>query len=142
MRYDAQKTYDIEKSKEYLNKLIKDKVCYELKKIVKKRSTIQNAYLHVLISIWGNHHGLLLEEAKKVIKEEIGYTYEKKGRTFLMLTRNMNSKELTVFIDKFRDWSVKVCDYYLPTSLEYFEDQMRFDNEIDIYKNLDYTQKQ
>lgn len=142
MKYNLERTYDIQQANEYLSKLIKDKVCIELKKVVRKRTNLQNAYLHVLISLFGNKFGLLLEEAKQTIKEELGYTYEKKGRTYLMQTSRMDSKQLTVFIDKFRDWSVKVCEYYLPTSEEYFLDQIRIDNEIEIYKDLDYTQKQ
>ena len=142
MKYNLERTYDIQRANEYLSKLIKDKVCIELKKVVRKRTNLQNSYLHVLISLFGNNFGLLLEEAKQTIKEELGYTYEKKGRVFLMQTSKMDSKELTIFIDKFRDWSVQKCEYYLPTSTEYYEDQMRIDNEIEQYKNLDYTQKQ
>jgi hypothetical protein len=133
MKYDFEKSYDCQKAKEYLNKLIKDKSIAELKKINPKRTIPQNSYLHVLISLWGIHHGYLLEEAKQVIKEQLGYTYEKKGRIFYMPTSKMKTGELTIFIDKFRDWSNITCEFYLPTSTEHKIDYVRISNEIKDY---------
>jgi len=142
MKYNLERSYDVQRANEYLSKLTKDKVCIELKKVVRKRTNLQNSYLHVLFSLWGDKFGLYLSEAKQTVKEELGYTYTKKGRVFLMQTSIMDTKQLTVFIDKFRDWSSIECKHYLPSPEEYYLDQIRIDNEIEIYKNLDYTQKQ
>lgn len=133
MKYNLERSYDVQRANEYLSKLIKDKVCVELKKVVRKRTNLQNAYLHVLFSLWGNNFGLFLNEAKQYIKEQLGYTYEKKGHKFLVETSKMDAAELTIFIDKFRDWSSITCSYYLPSPDEYYLDQIRIDNEIENY---------
>ena len=87
----------------------------------------------MLFSLWGIHHGYLMNETKQLVKEKLGYSYIKKGRTFYEETSGMNTKELGEFIDKFRDWSNIKCEYYLPTAEEYKIDYVRISNEIDNY---------
>lgn len=51
---------------------------------------------------FGLEFGWTLEESKCVVKEQLGYTYEKDGKTFYKKTSKMDSKELALFIEKFK----------------------------------------
>lgn len=108
----------IRRSKERLDLLIeraKNKNTYEidLKAIHKKRTNDQNSYLHLAITLYGIETGYTCEEAKILIKRELGYTYTKNNIVFLCQTSKMNTKELTDFIDRFRNWSAKQ-NIYIP----------------------------
>lgn len=139
MKYDLKKEGTGDKARAYLDKLIENKSKCEVKKINPNRSISQNAYLHKLIALWGNEFGYFMEEAKQEIKEAIGYTYTKQvvdpatgevvTRKYLSETHKMDSRELTIFIDKFRDYSSAACGLYLPTSKEFLEEREYFDNE-------------
>lgn len=119
---------ELNKAKVYFDKLASDGAKIELKKISPPRSVNQNSYIHVLFTLWGNHFGYTVEEAKQVVKTELGYTYIKEGILFMVRTSGMDSKELTELIDKFRNWSAhQGC--YLPTSEEY------------LLRHFDYTQE-
>ena len=141
MKYDLSKSYDQQKAKEYLSKLTEDGSKANLTKIHPKRSTDQNSYLHVLFSLWGKNFGYTMMETKCEVKHSLGYSYRKVERKGNMVdvgevlhyhsTSKMDSKELTIFIEKFRDWSAMTCDFYLPSPAEYIEEQIYFDNEIE-----------
>lgn len=113
MKYDLTKFEDKASAKEYFNRLIEQGARIEIIKKNPKRSLQHNAYLHVLFSMYGLELGYTLEEAKTLIKRELGYFYEKNGVKFLVKTSGMDSKELSDFINKFRNLSSKQ-GYYLP----------------------------
>lgn len=110
---------DAEKSRAetYFNKLVSDGSKVELKKIPKKRTINQNSYLHKLFTLAGSNWGYSTEEMKIVVKRKLGYVYTKEGQEFYGKTSEMDTKELTVFIDRFRNWSSSE-GYYLPSSDE------------------------
>jgi len=138
MKYDLKKSYDQQKAQEYLSKLSESESKVSLTKIHPKRSLSQNSYLHVLFQLWGNEFGYTIDEAKTTIKAALGYSYIKEDSTHdftpdqyvrhLHKTSSMDSKELTIFIEKFRDWSAQTCDLYLPSPEEYMSEQIYFDN--------------
>ena len=114
----------------YFAKLVKDGAKIELKKISPPRTINQNSYVHVLFTLWGNHFGYTTDEAKQVVKERLGYTYFKHGTMFYTKTSTMNTKELTRFIDVFRNWSASEgC--YLPSAEEYLLRHFDYSKEIE-----------
>ena len=129
MIYDLSKDIDINKANERFNFLIKNKKTIELKEKRKKRSINQNSYLHVLFALFGLEYGYSLDESKTLIKRELKYIYKKNDHIFLVKTSKMNSKELTIFIEKFRNYS-SVNGLYLPTSKEYLTNYTEFDSLI------------
>lgn len=142
MKYNFEKSYDQQKALEYLNKLIEDGSKATLTKLYPKRSISQNSYLHVLFTLWGNEFGYTLDEAKDLVKVELKYTYKKRlsygafndeydTGSFMVKTSEMDSKELTIFIDKFRNWSADTCGLYLPSSEEFLSEQIYFENQIE-----------
>ena len=128
MLLNLAKPDELAKARTYFDKLVKDADKIELRKIAKKRTVLQNSYLHVLFTLWGLHFGYTVEESKTVVKNHLGYSYEKNGQYFFVQTSGMDTKELTTFIDKFRNWSSSEgC--YLPTPEEYK------------LRNFDYSQE-
>ncbi len=125
---------DCSKAEVYFAKLVKDQSPIELKKIHKRRTNKQNRYVHALFALFGGEFGYETEEAKVVVKFELGYTYEKNGAIFGEKTSKMDTKRLTEFIDRFRTFSAhQGC--YLPTADE-------FDvNYVDIMKQVNYYAK-
>ncbi len=131
MRYEFSKTYDQNKAKEYLNKLIKDGSKCEVKKIHPKRSLDANRYVHVLFRIWGKHFGYYMDEAKQTVKHALEYyTINDKGATIYAETSKMDSAELATFTEAFRDWSA-MNGCYLCSSEEFLEEQIYFENLIE-----------
>ena len=106
------------KARIYFDKLVEEGSVIELKKVPKKRTIRQNSYVHKLFTLWGSETGYTTEEAKQVVKRELGYVYEKNGREFFTQTSNMDTGELTEFIDRFRNWSAR-NGLYLPSADEF-----------------------
>lgn len=131
MKYDLTNPESLKKALAYFHMLQSSGAKCEIKKIHPKRSLSQNRYLHLLFGKYGLEFGWTIEEAKLVVKEQLGYSYEKNGKVFSKSTADMNTKELTDFIDKFRNMSAtQGC--YLPRP-----DEINFDleNEIQQYDN-------
>ncbi len=132
MIYNLQHEVEQNNCQEKLLHLIKKGAEVELVEKRKKRTLSQNSYLHVLFSLFGVHFGLTLEESKQLIKNKLKHLlrYEKKGKQFFKGTRELDTKELTVFIDKFRHFSSINAELYLPTPEEYNINRSRYDSEI------------
>ena len=141
MKYNLKKEIDQQNARTYLDKLIETESKVELKKMHRKRGISQNAYLHVLLTLWGNEHGYYMNESKDEIKRALGYTYKKEvvsletgelvTREFFKETSKMDSRELSIFIEKFRDWSSATCGLYLPSVEDYLQEQAYFENITD-----------
>jgi len=114
----------------YFDKLMEQHAKMEIKKIPQRRTLSQNAYLHVLFSLWGNEYGYSIDESKIVVKRALKYTYERNGETFLKHTSGMDTKELSEFVDRFRNWSVAE-GFYLPSADEIGENYADYAYEID-----------
>jgi len=121
---------DKKKAEMYFSKLLEDGAKIELKKIAKRRTLNQNSYLHAVLTLYATEWGWTMEEAKTYIKRTLGYTYVKNGELFLTSTSGMNTKELTEFIDRFRNLSASQ-GFYVPSSDEIGQNWEYFAREID-----------
>ena len=100
----------------------------ELKEVRKIRSIPQNSYLHLILSLFALEYGETLEFTKrdifkKHVNPEIFKTKRtnpknKKTRDHWRSTSELNTKELSTAIDKFRNWSSKEAEIYLPEANE------------------------
>lgn len=134
MKYDLTKSTDLISVQVRLNKLKSDGSVVELTKVTPKRTIQQNKYIHVLFSLFGMEFGYTLDEAKTLLKRECSWcTYEKNGKKFLRHTSQMQTDELTKFIEWIRNYSAQ-AGLYLPTSEEYLEAQIYIDNQINSHK--------
>lgn len=108
---------DRQRAETYFNKLLAEGAKIELKRLPQKRTLSQNSYVHKLFALAGAHFGYTGEEMKIVVKRILGYVYTKDEQEFYSQTSDMSIKELTAFIDRFRNWSShEGC--YLPSSDE------------------------
>jgi len=132
MKYDRTNKFEENKLQSRLE-ATKDKVV-EFKEVRQKRSLSQNAYLHVCITLYAIEFGYTIEEAKIHLKRNCQFMkYEKKGELFVKRTRDMNSKELTEFIEWLRTYASK-NGCYIPTSEEYLTNRIAIDNQIETNK--------
>ena len=141
MLYNLDNSYQREQAISKLNLHLKDHHTIEITRKLKKRTQSQNRYIHVLFGLWGCEFGYTLKEAKRVVKEELGYTYEKEGRTFEQSTAEMNTLELSQFTEKFRNWSAgdkdsdgKYEGCYLPSPEDYRNNYTEIDNTLMSHK--------
>ncbi len=130
MNLDFTNPADIKKGQVYLDKLILDQSKAEIVKISPKRTNSQNRYVHALFQLWSAHNGYTLEEGKAAIKIELGYVYVKNGITFLTQTSKMDTKVLSVLVDRFRNLSASQ-GFYLMTSDEFQENYIDVMNEVE-----------
>ena len=105
---------------EYFNQIINKTGIIEVK-MVRKRTLKQNAYLHALFALFASEQGYAkheLENCKQDVKFALNYAKEIDGQVYYISTADMNTKQLALFIDKFRDWSLNEMDCYLPAADE------------------------
>jgi uncharacterized Fe-S cluster-containing radical SAM superfamily enzyme len=120
----------VKKGLEYYTKLSKGNCYYEIKRIVKKKSVSNNAYLHVCINLFAIEFGYNSDESKTILKRECNFmVYEKNGTKFLKRIRDFNDKECADFITWIRNYSSS-NGYYIPTPEEYILHQFEIDKHI------------
>lgn len=129
MWYDSKKPIDVQNAIEKIKHFILHQKVFELTEKHPPRSISQNSYLHLLISIYALEYG----ESAKYIKEEFFkkevnrdlfffvYTNRKTGeiRDEWKSTKDLNTAEMTMAIERFRNYVMKQSGFYLPTPAEH-----------------------
>jgi hypothetical protein len=133
VKLDLSLDYDLGRFKTYSDKLIKKQAKTEIKEIRAKRSINQNSYFHLCISFFCNESGYNLTEGKTVLKRTFGkfMIYDNKGSKFLTSSADINTEQMTEFIDWIRN--VACFDnlgVYVPTPEDYIENQYHIDREL------------
>ena len=131
MIYDLSKSHDLETVKYKLNKYADNNKIIEFSLKTKKRTNKQGTYVHGLFNLFGLEFGYTKEESKTHLKRECGdlMYYEKHRQKFLRSTADLNSEEMTIFIEFIRNHSAG-NGLYLLSSEEYLKDQVRIDRDI------------
>lgn len=123
MIFNFKNEADRYKAKEYLNRLLSLEKTVEVKEVRKTRSLSQNRYLHLILAWFAYQTGYTLEETKQYIFKKnvnpgIFYLENFNGKFGEVerwrSTRDLNTKEMTTAIDKFRDYSALEAGIYLP----------------------------
>jgi hypothetical protein len=117
MRYDLQKQLDQKQALAQLQHLISKGAKIELTEKRKQRTYKQNRYLHVILTSWGLHLGYDLDEMKDIIKIDLSpsiFKYEKNGRTFYKSTSDLDTKQMTIVVDKIRKTAQDRTGFYIP----------------------------
>ena len=135
MILDANKHFDIERARTRLEKLIENKSKFELTEKKPVRSVSQNAYLHLIIGWFAIEYGETIEYVKRMMFKKLVnpkiFIFERENkktgekRKELRSSADLDSREMTTAIDRFRDYSSKEFGVYLPEAGE-----MDFLNEI------------
>ena len=118
----------------YAKKLMDKYAMVELKEIRKPRNLSQNAYLHVVLTLYSIEYGNTLNETKTDLKREYGLFYVKNGNKYLRSSSDLDTKEMTELIEWIRNKASKDMGLYIPTSEEYLINTFNIDREIDNYK--------
>ena len=90
----------------------------------------KQAYINILVK----ENNWTLEEAKTHLKRACNFmTYNKNDELFLRRTRDLDTKQLTDFIEWIRDYS-SLNGCYLPSPEEYKTNRFEIDKVIDNHK--------
>lgn len=124
MIFNLANPYEHDKYKEYVNRLFVKKTIVEVKEKRNTRSLNQNSYLHTIIAYFACEYGCSKDEAKMdfykrecnrdLFEIEIENRYGKKVKT-LRSSTSLDTKEMTLSIERFRNWSASVAGIYLPS---------------------------
>ena len=138
MRYDFSKTFDIERAKTYLNRLIEKRVKVDISQKRDKRTLSQNSLFHAWVRVLQEHIGeVSFEDCKRDIKRTILGVREVINRftgevgTEDYKTSEMDTKQLSDFMEKFKSWADVEFGCYLPTP-----DDSGYDDLVDKYGML------
>ena len=131
MKYDLSNPIEKGRFISRAKQLLDLKCIVDLTKEREVRTIQQNKYLHVLFQLYAIEFGYTLAEAKFLLKSECEMMqYEKKGTFFIKSTSELDTLEMTAFIDWIRNTaSMQGC--YLPTADEYRASKTMIDKEID-----------
>ena len=126
----------------YLEILIENKSVFEIIKKNPKRSLSQNSYLHLILSHFSIEFGYDLEYTKQelfkgIVNKDLFLVVSENKITevfyeYYRSSTKLDSKEMTIAIDRFRDYSAS-NGLYLPAPDEY-EFLISIQNNIEKYK--------
>lgn len=130
--FDLKNEYERQNFLEYVKRLAKDAptkdTCIvEVKRRYPQRTTNQNKYLHVLLGYFAQEFGYSLDEVKqdyfkKTCNAELFYRTKvnKRGQEvkYLRSSSDLTTAEMSLAIDRFRDYSSAVAGLYLPSAGE------------------------
>ena len=128
MLFNLRNAYEHERFKAYVNKLYQERAVVEVKRKHPGRTLRQNSYLHLLLGYFGCEYGCSLDEAKvdfykRTCNRDLfeRTTVNKHGReiTYLRSSAELTTGEMTLSIDRFRNWSAANAGIYLPAANEH-----------------------
>jgi len=124
--YNSNIEFEAQQSRTRLEYLIKNKKRFELRQIRKGKTLKQNNYMHLICAWFGLETGYTL----KLVKEKFFKTLcnpeifiiKTKGKLGeiedLRSWADLNTKEATIAIERFRNWSNDEAGIYLPEASE------------------------
>ncbi len=137
--YKTSEPFQKEKAEKYFARLIEKQETIELKKHAPQRTNPQNAYLHACLKLFALEYGekqgsvFNMEEIKTLAKRKCPMMfYEKAGEKYLRSSADLDTKEMTDFIDAFRNWSSKEAGIYIPDADEFKENEGQIQEYIRI----------
>lgn len=134
MLLDLRNSIDVKRARAYLDNLIEKGAKVELKKVPQIRTLKQNAFLHVCLGYFCAETGFTIDEAKEIFSRELPdmMRYEKNGSHFRKSTAELDTKEMTILIDKIREVALDQLGLYIPTSQEYLENKFRIERDLEL----------
>lgn len=130
MMYNLSDPVDVQNFKIRCGKLLGRASMIELTE-KKPRSLNSNSYLHVILEYFASQTGNTMEDVKQIYYKQVCNSdiFVRRvndkilgcERTKLRSTSELNQEELSLSIDRFRNWSANVAEIYIPASEEYIE---------------------
>lgn len=124
MIYNLQNEFEAEKFRDKVKSAMLNKSIVELKVRSRKRTYRQGSYLHLLIDYFATQYGCTSSEVKvdfykKAANSKIYYKDNDKGNKVLRSTTDLTTEEMSLSIDRFRNWSSAIAGIYLPAPEEH-----------------------
>lgn len=125
--YDLNNQYDVQKFKDKVQELLHRGGGVELKRLLPVRSNQQNRYLYLLLGFFASVFGMSVDEVKidffkRKVNADIFERVKENSRgnrvKYLRSTAELDRREMTVAIERFRNWSASVAGLYLPSADE------------------------
>ena len=149
MIYNPESEFEVKKAIAKLKYFIAKGQKFELKAKHPKRTISQNSYLHLILTWFGIETGYTIEEVKqdifkKVVNPTIFYEGEFEGKsTGIKIERwrstaSLETNELTLAIDRFRNFASIECGIYLPEPND-LEALQQMEIEISKNKNQEFV---
>lgn len=124
MIYNLSNPYDVERFKGWADKMIAERKVVEAKRKDENRTIKQNSYLHLIISYFATQYGCGADEAKidfykRRCNRDLFERWRRNRRgdpvPYLRSSADLTKEEMTLSIDRFRNWSSSVAGIYLPS---------------------------
>ena len=135
MKFNLSNPFEIQRAKTYLNSLIEKHAKIELLHKREKRTLSQNALFHLWLRVFQDHTGELnFEDVKRDVKRtllgvrEVVNKFTGEVTTDDYRTSEMNTKQLSSFMEKFKMWADMNFGCYLPSP-----DDVGFEDMINEY---------
>lgn len=147
--FNLKNEYDIPKFKAYVNKLFQERAVVEVRKKLPNRTLSQNSYFYLLLSWFASETGYSVEEVKIDIFKRLcnrdifeREKTNKKGKIIKTLrsSSELSTGEMTLAIERFRNYSSAQAGIYLPSPNEnefllHIQQEIEKDKEFLSYGN-------
>lgn len=126
--YNLSNPFDRKKFKEKANEMFDAKAYVELKRKTTQRSLAQNNYLHLLLGYFATEFGYTIDEVKLDIFKRLCNKdiFERTRRNkhgfdvrYIRSSTELDKQEMTMAIERFRNYSSAQCGLYLPEPNEH-----------------------
>lgn len=144
MQYDGSNPLQAQQARTKLEKMIKEQKVFELTEKKPKRSLSQNKYLHVILSYFGCQIGETMEYVKrnyyKILCNKETFVREREDKflgriKYLRSSAELDSAEMSMTIERFRNFASAQCGIYIPSPDEERLIQLM---EIEVERNKHY----
>lgn len=124
MRYDGSNELHAAQARARLEKLIRERKVFDLTEKKPQRSLSQNSYLHVILAYFACQYGETTEYVKREYYKKLvnpdTFIRAREDRflgriKYLRSSADLTTEEMTLSIDRFRNWSAESAGIYLPS---------------------------
>lgn len=145
MLYDLQNELQAQNFKARCNVLYSKKCIVELTEKKEQRTLKQNSYLHAALGFFGLQFGYTIEEVKRwyfkdMCNPEMFVRFKKdiitgEQRKIHRSTSDLTTEEMTIAIERFRNWAADKAGVYIPSPEEH---RLVMQMEIEVMKGKMY----
>ena len=138
MLYDISNELQAENFKKRCNLLFKKKCVVDLTEKKPQRTLRQNSYLHAALGYFGVQFGYRIEEVKEwyfketcnpdLFVRKVHDVITGTDRRVLRSSADLDTEQMTLAIERFRNWAADVAGVYIPSPEEHrLVEQMEMD---------------
>lgn len=132
MKFNLKSVDERIKAANYFSSLLDKDAKIEIKQFRGAKSNNQNKYLYACFKVLSDYSGYTPEEIKQILKYSCDLMKVEKGKhLFLRSISELDSKEMTIFIDHVRAFGNEF-DCYIFTPEEFYKNQFEIEKELNI----------